>query len=155
MHTRKSRFLPCPGVPSFHGELASVPCGKHCRVFTQEGSRRTMSSWWTLAGLLILGKNSEERCNAWVSLLYFLTWCGIFFPKVAKTLLNTDEWEILKKTQKTPGPKPPKLEVSELSSPSQKNCENYSSLLKRNSHWNANFDFDYLSRPALKFFRQK
>lgn len=60
-----------------------------------------------------------------------------------------------KPKQKPPGPKLPKLEVSEMSSPSQRNCENYSSLLKRNSHWNANFDFDYLSRPALKFFRQK
>lgn len=59
-----------------------------------------------------------------------------------------------KKNNKTPHPKPPKLEVSELSSPLEKNCENYSSLLK-NSHWNANFDFEYLSRPALKFFRQK
>lgn len=85
----------------------------------------------------------------------FLDLVQHFFPKVAKTSLNNDEWEIIKKINKTPGPKPPKLEVSELSSPSQRNCENYSSLLKRNSHWNANFDFDYLSRPALKFFRQK
>lgn len=49
----------------------------------------------------------------------------------------------------------PKLEVSKFSSPLQESYENYSSLLKRNSHWNANFDFDYLSQPALKFFRQK
>lgn len=86
----------------------------------------------------------------------FLDLVQHFCPKVAKTVLNNDEWEIYKKkTTKTPDPKPPKLEVSKLSSPLQKNCENYYSLLKRNSHWNANFYFDYLSWPALKFFRQK
>jgi len=94
----------------------------------------------------------------WLSFVdVFLDLIHHFCPKVAKTLLNNGEWEILKKKKEyiTPFPKPPKLEVSELSFPLQKNCENYSSLLKRNSHWNANFYFDYLSWPALKFFRQK
>lgn len=155
MHTWKSSFIPCPGILSFHWKLASVPCRKHCRLFTQEGTCRTMSWWWFLV-FFILGKNSEEKCNAWVSLLSFLIWCSISPQKLQKlNCIMTNGMGDVKKKNKTPGPKPPKLEESELSSPSQRNCENYSSLLKRNSHWNANFDFDYLSRPALKFFRQK
>lgn len=47
----------------------------------------------------------KMQCLGFIAV--FLDLVRHFFPKVAKTLLNTDEWEILKKNPKNPRPQTP------------------------------------------------